>query len=504
MPRFTRLSLIKLVLAIVLGAFLLLIVCFGRAVIHTARAWWSDRDELAPLADGKIDDASRLNETNVAKIWEIPADRAAAESQLASLLQYARANHLKVSIAGARHSLGGHVICPHGIVIDMLPFNHMELDGTNLLLHVQAGARWSDVVTFLNEHGLSVEVMQSNDDFTVGGSVSVNCHGWQFNRPPIASTVESFRLMRADGTIVKCSRKENPELFSLVLGGYGLFGIILDCDLRIQANERYRVERIHVPVEDYIPTLKKKTAAPDVQMVYGRLCAAKAHFLNDGILTIYHRQPAAGSRLEIGKLHGMSWVALRRAIFRGGVGDEYGKELRWTVETDYSSWLEGNEIDRNDILHEGATWFMDHSRTQTDILMECFVPIDQFDSLLADLREIIPQNGGDLLNVTVRDVNRDTDTFLNYASTDMISLVMLFSQTRDDAGERKMSRLAQAIIAATLKRDGKYYLPYRLHGTPEQFRAAYPQAQKFFTLKRQYDPDELFENEFYLKYGRVN
>jgi hypothetical protein len=45
-------------------------------------------------------------------------------------------------------------------------------------------------------------------------------------------------------------------------------------------------------------------------------------------------------------------------------------------------------------------------------------------------------------------------------------------------------------------------LPYRLHATPEQFARAYPQGADFFAAKRRYDPDELFQNEFYLKYGQ--
>jgi hypothetical protein len=44
-------------------------------------------------------------------------------------------------------------------------------------------------------------------------------------------------------------------------------------------------------------------------------------------------------------------------------------------------------------------------------------------------------------------------------------------------------------------------LPYRLHATPEQFYRCYPQAPEFFQLKRKYDPDELFQNEFYIKYS---
>src|SRR5271154_1845181 len=274
--------------------FLLLLILIAHPVFHLVKTVYNDKNEVtAVLPAGKINDASRLDETSVAKIWKIPADEKAAEEQLAGLLQFARTNHLKVSIAGARHSMGGHVIYPDGIVIDMLPFNRMELDGTNLVLHVQAGARWSEVIPFLNKHGLSVEVMQSNDDFSIGGSLSVNCHGWQFNRPPIDSTVESFRLMLADGKNVKCSRKENHELFSLVLGGYGLFGIILDADLRVVPNEKFRIERLIVSSADYAKTLAEKTSDTNgIAMVYGRLRVTKENFLQDGIINIFYHQPS--------------------------------------------------------------------------------------------------------------------------------------------------------------------------------------------------------------------
>src|SRR5271154_3267254 len=300
--------------------FLLLLILIAHPVFHLVKTVYNDKNEVtAVLPAGKINDASRLDETSVAKIWEVPADQNAAEEQLAGLLQFARTNHLKVSIAGARHSMGGHVIYPDGIVIDMLPFNRMELDGTNLVLHVQAGARWSEVIPFLNKHGLSIEVMQSNDDFSIGGSLSVNCHGWQFNRPPIDCTVQSFRLMLADGKIVRCSRTENRELFSLVLGGYGLFGIILDADLRIVPNEKFRIERFIVPASDYIKTLAKKIAdTNDIAMVYGRLRVTANQFLSEGIINIFHRLPS--TNLLVSALDEPKDRELQRAIFRGSVG----------------------------------------------------------------------------------------------------------------------------------------------------------------------------------------
>jgi FAD/FMN-containing dehydrogenase len=495
-PKFRR----KIFLASGL-CFVLLLVLAAHPIFYLVKTAWNDRNEITPTPPGKINDASRLDETRVAKIWEIPTGRKAAEKQLAELLQFARTNHLKVSIAGARHSMGGHVIYPDGIVIDTLPFNRMELDGTNLILHVQAGARWSEVIPFLNAHGLSVEIMQSNDDFSIGGSLSVNCHGWQFNRPPIDCTVQSFRLMLADGKIVKCSRTENQELFSLVLGGYGLFGIILDADLRVVPNETFQIERLIVPASDYIKTLAKKTSdINNIAMVYGRLRVTTNDFLQEGIINIFHR--LSSTNLLISELGPQKNTGLQRTIFRGGVGGDYGKELRWNAEKYFSPVLSGDIFERNAILYESSDWFSDHSTNTTDILVECFVPPKQFEPLLAELRKIIPQNQADLLNVTVRDINRDDDSFMRYADKNMISLVMLFSQSRDATGEEKMSKLTREIVASTLRHDGRYYLPYRLHATPEQFNAAYPQAGKFFELKHRYDPDELFQSEFYLKYGK--
>ena len=487
---------------ITLALLILLFVVFvAHPVFHIAHTIWNDRNEISASPQGTANDASRLNETRVAEIWKIPDDQKSAEVQLSELLCRARTNHLKVSIAGARHSMGGHVIYPGGIVIDMLPFNRMELDGTNLVLHVQAGARWSEVIPFLNKHGLSVEVMQSNDDFSIGGSLSVNCHGWQFNRPPIDCTVQSFRLMLADGTIVKCSRTGNQELFSLVLGGYGLFGIILDVDLRVVPNEKFQIERLIVPSSDYIKTLAKKTSGTnDIAMVYGRLRITANDFLQEGIINIFHR--LRSTNLLVTPLGQSKNRELPRVIFRGGVNDDYGKELRWNAEKYFSPVLSGDIFERNAILYEPSDWFSDHSTNSTDILVECFLPPKRFEPFLAELRKIIPKNHANLLNITVRDINRDDDSFLRYADKDMISLVMLFSQVRDTHGEEKMSKLTQEIVAAALRRDGRYYLPYRLHATPKQFNEAYPQAEKFFELKQKYDPEELFQNKFYLKYGK--
>jgi FAD/FMN-containing dehydrogenase len=38
--------------------------------------------------------------------------------------------------------------------------------------------------------------------------------------------VEAFDLVGPDGEVRRCSRAEHADLFRLVIGGYGLFGIV--------------------------------------------------------------------------------------------------------------------------------------------------------------------------------------------------------------------------------------------------------------------------------------
>jgi FAD/FMN-containing dehydrogenase len=367
------------------------------------------------------------------------------------------------------------------------------------LLHAQAGARWRDIVPYLDGFQRSVGVMQSDNDFSVGGSLSVNCHGWQFGRPPIASTVETFRLMRADGRIVRCSRTENQELFSLVLGGYGLFGIILDVDLRVVPNERYRLEQFVVPVGKALDTFEKRVRQqPDAVMAYARLEIVPKDFLQEVILNVMYRDPAADG--EMPELTEPGLVALRRSLFRGSAGSDYGKELRWSAETHLQPHLSKRHYSRNQLLNGTAEHFLNHSAETTDVLHEYFVPMQNIESFVIDLRTIIPKHRCDLLNITVRGIETDDDVFLRYADQPVISFVMLFNQPRTVEADADMQALTHDLIEAALAHGGRYYLPYRLHATPAQFRRAYPQADEFFSLKLKYDPDELFQNQFYLKY----
>ena len=183
---------------------------------------------------GGINDASGLSATPVYGIVEI-----SEEAHVAQALAFARDNGLKVSIAAVRHSMGGQAFDDNALVLDMRKFNRIKSNAEARTITVQPGATWHDIQNVLHPR-FAVKAMQSTDIFSVGGSISVNAHGMDHQAGSVAGTIRSMRVMLADGSVVACSRGENAELFRHVVGGYGLFGVILSAELDIVDNAVYR------------------------------------------------------------------------------------------------------------------------------------------------------------------------------------------------------------------------------------------------------------------------
>src|SRR5260370_33203367 len=94
----------------------------------------------------------------------------------------------------------------------------------------------------------------------MAGTIAANAHGRGLRMKPFVSDVESFVLVDATGTAHTCSRTENPELFRLVHGGYGLFGTVTSAQLRLAP--RRKVERgVEIrAADDLIAAFEKRIA----------------------------------------------------------------------------------------------------------------------------------------------------------------------------------------------------------------------------------------------------
>ncbi len=283
-----------------------------------------------------------------------------------------------------------------------------------------------------------------------------------------------------------------------MIGGYGLFGIILDVKLKVVDNVALVFHSIAVSPEDYLEQYQRIVSEDtNVQFAYGRLRISDKHFLEQATLNYFEKidkKPLALSQQQSKN------AETKRIVFRGSVDSEYGKRLRWDLESSLNSISPYATFSRNEILSEDASLIENKDPNSTDLLHEYFIPKRYLAQFVQDLKPVLKHKKVDLLNITIREVEYDPDAFMNYAREDVFGLVFLFNQKKTPQQEQDMQQLTQQLVDIVLKNHGTYYLPYRLHIRPDQMRRAYPQADAFFSLKKKYDPDELFSNQFYLHY----
>jgi len=438
-----------------------------------------------------VDDASGLNLTRVAQVIRVQT-----EDDVRRALSLARSSAKKLSIAGRRHSMGGQTLGTEHVLLDTTGLNVLSYDPASELLTAGGGATWAQIQRFLDPLGRSVWVMQSDNIFTVGGSLSVNAHGWEPCSGPIASTVERIRLMLASGEVRTCSRRENPELFRAALGGYGLLGLILEAQIKTAPNRLYRKTARFFPVAQYAASFEKHvTNNPNRGLAYGRLSVDDRNFLSEAGLHVYEMafpQPKAFPAMTDEGL-----VQLKREIFRASERSDLGKVLRWIAEKNVGTWLDGGGVTRNTVMNPEIHFLWPKSPGKHDVLHEYFVPCARLLSFVNAMRPVIRRHNANLLNMTIRDVRRDQDTLLSYARQDVFGLVLFFSQDNTAQAEDSMRRLTQELVEIALNHGGSFYLPYRLHYTRAQFRRAYPAFDDFLAVKHKYDPDTIFSSVFY-------
>ena len=455
----------------------------------------------APAA-GTLNDASLLSETPVAShviVTEDPGE--ALVAALRSELRAAQEDRRPVNIGAARHSMGAQAI-PRGGRAVTLESGYIEVDSAAATYRVQAGVRWNQVINALDPLGLSPKVMQSNHDFGVAATFCVNAHGWPAPFGPMGSTVRSFQMLLPNGELVTCSRSENAELFAQTMGGYGLTGLITEMEVEAVPNQALKPRYTAMPAADCAPAMTTALAQEGASMVYGRLNVDRARFFQDAWLIDYIPD---GDQEDLDAAETSGWLShLSRRVFRAQLGNERAKRRRWWFETGLGPRFGGGRVTRNTLLNEPVVTLDDRDPTRTDILHEYFVAPDQFREFLTLCQTVIPASYQELLNVTLRYVAADPESWLSYAPQPRIAAVMLFSQEMTARAEADMARMTRALIEGTIAIGGSYYLPYRPHATVGQLRRAYPRAQDFAAAKRALDPALRLRNNLWDSYlGQV-
>ena len=448
--------------------------------------------------DNIMTDVGRLMPTKIKQVV-----KGQEENSLIDTVMDANEQDLKLSIAGKRHSQGGHTYYPDGVVLDMTDYNKiLHVDPERMTIHVQSGATWDDVQRAVNPYGLAVKVMQSQNIFTIGGSLSVNVHGRDIRHGSLIETVNWFRLLKPDGTVVKVSRTENSEYFPLVIGGYGLFGVILDVELQLAEDELYKTRTKEMSFKEYTGYFNNHVLADEgVKMHLARISTAPDSFLKEMYVTDYMLSETREDYSSYSKLKEERFTFLTKFLLGLSRDFDWGKNAFWKMQKSFFLHRSGNTVTRNNVMRSESEFLEYEAKNDTDILQEYFVPVDEYEAYIDDLRVYLEDRDLNLINITVRYVGRNNDALMSFAKEDMFALVLLINQGMDEEDISATGETVRGMIDITLDHRGSYYLPYFEYPTKEQLKEAYPASEMFFKEKRKLDPDERFINQFYEEYG---
>ena len=465
-----------------------------RAGVTTlAIAALSPRSLLAAPSRLLVNDVTQLNPVRVKRLV---APRATTEISQAIVSESG-----PVSIGGGRYSMGGQIAAEQSLHLDMRQFNQVVgFSPTDNVIRVQAGMRWRDLQSVIDPHDLSVKIMQSFANFTVGGALSVNAHGRYVGAGPVINSVRALQLVLADGSVAEASRTAHSELFHAVIGGYGAFGVITEVELDLAPNAVMERQIHRMALVDYLAFFEahvrgnQQAIMHNADLVPPRFDQATAVTwqATNKPLTVEDRLVPQGQSYAFNEVAMWSMARLPGGpVIRKEVVDPLRYSSHPVVRRNYEA--------STDVASLGPI----ATSTGTYALQEYFVPVAMLDWVVPRMAAILQAHRVSAVNISIRHSPAAPEPFLSWAREEVFSLVLYYWQPVGAADCEYVGTWTRALIEAVLAVGGTYYLPYQLHATTEQFSRAYPNAARFIALKAQWDPEHRFQNKLLNKYCSV-
>lgn len=453
-----------------------------------------DSSYQGQLDENVVTDITQLNPVHVNRILK--------PESINEIVSAIKNTHGLISIGGGRYSMGGQTAIENSLHLDMRNYNKVvSFSKENREITVESGITWRKLQQYIDKHDLSVKIMQTYANFSVGGSMSVNVHGRYIGHGPLISSIKSFSIILADGSIKTASPELNPHLFYSAIGGYGGIGVISEVTLYLENNTKVERKSFTMDLKDYKNHFKKKIR-DNKKVIFHNADLYPPNYdsvrdvswyITDKDVSIDERIiPEDDSYWLLPKIVSLVSNMPFGKQFRQYIFDPVyymGERIAWrNWEASYDV-RELGEGDRSD---------------DTYVLHEYFIPLNNLETFVPKMREIFQKYDVDVLNVSIRHALADSGSYLAWAREEVFAFVMYYHQETSKEAQQAVATWTREIIDAILTEGGSYYLPYQPHATLEQFKKAYPGADKFYAVKQKVDPDNRFQNKLWEKYYPSN
>jgi FAD/FMN-containing dehydrogenase/uncharacterized membrane protein YhaH (DUF805 family) len=431
-----------------------------------------------------INDVTRLNPIAVRKVLH--------PQTVEEVREIMRMTSGPISVGGGRFSMGGQTASPDSLHVDLRGLNQvLEFSKDGKWIRVQAGIRWCDIQHYLDRHDLSVKVMQSYANFTVGGTLSVNAHGRYMGLGPVILSVRWIRVVLPDGSLVKASRTENPTIFFAAIGGYNGIGIIVEAELDLAEN--IPVKRVHkkMPRSEY-PAFFGENVRSRREAIFHNADMYPRTFTR--MRSVTWEETAEKPTVKTRLMPLRESYPIHRYFLWAFTETPSGKWRREFIIEPFVYFSRRVHWRNYEAGYDVAELEPRSRKNQTWVLLEYFVPINRFAEFVELMSEIFIRYSVNVLNISVRHALPDPGTYLAWAREEVFAFVVYYKQSTNPVERKSVAVWTRELIEAAISVGGTYYLPYQAHATPEQFHRAYPNARELFELKGRLDPEFRLRN----------
>ncbi|QTE01408.1 D-arabinono-1,4-lactone oxidase [Streptomyces cyanogenus] len=403
----------------------------------------------------------------------------ASVEELAAVVRRAREDGLKVKAVGTGHSFTSIAATDGVLIRPQLLTGIRSIDRESMTVTVEAGTPLKRLNAALAREGLSLTNMGDIMEQTVSGATSTGTHGTGRTSASIAAQIKGLELVTADGSVLTCSEKENPEVFAAARIGLGALGVITAITFAVEPLFLLSAREEPMPFERVLAEFDQLWAENEHFEFYW--------FPHTGSTNTKRNNRSAGPARPVGRLAG--WFEdefLSNGVFQ--VAQWVGRAAPATVPA--IARISSRALSARTYTDIPYKVFTSPRRVRF-VEMEYAVPRA---ALVATLRELKAMVDGSGLRVgfpvEVRTAPADDITLSTASGRDSAYVaVHMFRGTPYQAYFTAAERIFTA-------HEGRPHWG-KVHTRDAEYLArVYPRFGEFTALRDRLDPDRLFQNDY--------
>ena len=351
----------------------------------------------------------------------------------------------------------------------------------------EPGVTFADLQAFALPRGFLPPVTPGTGFVTLGGGVASDVHGKNHDRDgSLGNHIDWLDVVLADGSCVRTSRKERPDLFAATVAGCGLTGIISAIGLRLRRHRANAVKTREFRVRDLehyfeLMTEHRNTSTYSVGWVDA---LQRAPHLGRGIFQTGEPvdDPSIKSR---GRTHSVPFTFPDMTLNRFSVAlfnEVYYRRIPTGGRSrivDYDAFHHPLDAVKNWNRFYGRGGFYQ---------FQCVLPDETaFSGVKALLEKVATAQAASFLGVLKTFGAGGLGHLFFPRSGVTLSL--------DIPARAETLALMQSLEATTLEHGGRLYLAKDAVMSADGFAQMYPRLDEFRAVLDKYDPDEKFGSE---------